>query len=242
MQTGGLVRYTNILIIIDTCKSIRRHVNYKVTTISQKNFYNLLKVVTPENGIKTLSTGERKNLYKDWLINAFWLGLFTGGRREAVINLKWSGIRVDEKKVPSYINVSDYKYNQSKSDVVSEDEKKVDSLVIYKEFYKYLIKLGYEKHKGSERYILAPETNMKRETMKDFISKAFTHFAQIIEPEEKLEFKHLRKTFATAAYNQFGDEANFITGHEGIGVMQKHYLNKKAIQKKARESFKIFDE
>lgn len=219
----------------------KRHVNYKVISVSKKNFYALLEVVTPENGIKTLSTGERKNLYKDWLINSFWLGLFTGGRRDAVVNVKWSDIRVDENKIPYSIDISDYKYNRAKSDVVSEDEKKVDEIIIYPEFYQYLLKLGFEQHMGSERYILAPESTMKRETMKDVISKAFAHYAQIINPDQKLEFKHLRKTFSTAAYRQFGKEANVLTGHKGMRVVEDHYLDRSVLQKKAREEFKIFE-
>ena len=78
--------------------------------------------------------------------------------------------------------------------------------------------------------------------MKYHISKAFSHFAQIINPEEKLEFKHLRKTFSTAAYIQFGNKANIITGHSDIEVMKNHYINPKEVQKIARESFDVFNE
>lgn len=73
----------------------------KVKAIGENEFSNLLDLITPENGIQLQQLRSRKNVkktnhYKPWLKHAFQLGLFTGGRSEDIVELKWSNIRLQE--------------------------------------------------------------------------------------------------------------------------------------------------
>ena len=77
--------------------------------------------------------------------------------------------------------------------------------------------------------ILAPDETMKRETMKDFISKSFTHYYSQLNTGKKIEFSDLRKTYISYLYAEFGDKARLITKHSGIEVMLKHYIDEKAV-------------
>lgn len=219
----------------------RRFVNYDPKAVSGVEFYKLIGAVNKENGAKILKTGERKNYYRDWIVDAFWLGLFTGGRRDEVVYLKWSDIVYDENGQPLHFNSGDNKFNRSNSNIVSNEEKKIKQFQIYDDFKAFLDRVGYDKYKNSDNYVLAPETAYKRETMIDLISKAFTQFLSKTDIKVKLEFKNLRKTFSTSVRMQYGDHAHYITSHGGLSVMDKHYIDKSDVQKKMRKGFKIFE-
>ena len=68
----------------------RKIVNYNPEAITQKEYLTLLKVITPENGIKEYDSIEKpfRNLYRPWLKDGIRLALETGRRREEIINLK----------------------------------------------------------------------------------------------------------------------------------------------------------
>ena len=71
---------------------------------------------------------------------------------------------------------------------------------------------------------------MKRETLKDFISKSFTHYYSQLNTGKKIEFSDLRKTYISYLYAEFGDKARLITKHSGIEVMLKHYIDEKVVK------------
>jgi hypothetical protein len=73
----------------------------KVNAVRENEFQNLLAILTPENGIEKRVQKGRVNLrtttwYKPWLKHAFQLGLYTGGRSEDIVELKWSDIILGE--------------------------------------------------------------------------------------------------------------------------------------------------
>ena len=140
-----------------------------------------------------------------------------------------------------HFNSGDNKFNRSNSNIVSNEEKKIKQFQIYDDFKAFLDRVGYDKYKNSDNYVLAPETAYKRETMIDLISKAFTQFLSKTDIKVKLEFKNLRKTFSTSVRMQYGDHAHYITSHGGLSVMDKHYIDKSDVQKKMRKGFKIFE-
>jgi integrase len=218
----------------------RRFVKYEPKAVTSNDFFKLLQVISKENGVKVLKSGERKNYYRDWLKDAFWLGLYTGGRRDEVVRLKWSDIVYDENGQPSHFNCSDYKFNRSHNDIVTDEERKVKQFLIYSDFMTFLERIGYSAHRNSDSYVLAPESSYKRETMIDLISKAFTQFLSKTDIREKLLFKNLRKTFSTSVRNQCGDQAHLITSHGGLSVIDKHYHDKTQVQNKMKKEFEIF--
>ncbi|MBC7654284.1 MAG: hypothetical protein H7098_07405 [Oligoflexus sp.] len=68
------------------------------------------------------------------------------------------------------------KLYKHRSNIVSEEEKKVKQFMIYSDFEVFLERIGHDKYKYSNLYVLAPESSYKRETMIGLISKAFTQF------------------------------------------------------------------
>ncbi|MES2566982.1 MAG: hypothetical protein V4565_08960 [Bacteroidota bacterium] len=219
----------------------RRYVKYEPKSVTSSDFQTLLSVVNADNGIKILGTGERKNLFRDWIVDAFWLGLFTGGRKDEVVFLKWSDIIYDENGELSHFNMKDFKFNRSHSNIMSENDCKIKQFMIFSDFKAFLMRLGHEHYKGTEKYVLAPESGLKRETMADLISKAFTHFLSKTNINKKLVFKNLRKTFSTAVRMQFGEQAHYITAHSGTAIMDKHYVDKMDVQVKMKNEFRIFE-
>src|SRR5690554_821664 len=61
------------------------------TTISDDEFEKIMKVITKENGI-SYSRGDRRNYYKKWLKDVFFIGRHTGLRRAELYHLKWKDI------------------------------------------------------------------------------------------------------------------------------------------------------
>lgn len=173
--------------------------------------------------------------------DAFWLSLYTGGRSSDIVELRWCDIVYDATGKPMCFNSSDDKFNRSHNHLVTEDERKIKQFMIYEEFKEFLELIGHQKYKHSNQFVLAPKTAIKRETMAGTISKAFTQFMSKTDIKEKFVFKNLRKTFSTNVRCQFGDLAHHITGHEGIGVMDKHYADKSLAQNKMRNEFKVFE-
>ena len=90
-----------------------------------------------------------------------------------------------------------------------------------------LQKLGYNKYKNTDRYITAGNSNRKRETLKEDMSKSFTHYYKLLGNEKELSFKHLRKTYVTLVNNFTNGKGEVITGHSGQGIIMKSYHDQK---------------
>ena len=205
----------------------------EINTIKSDEFDKLIEIITPENGIKTYQNQSKtktytKSFYKPWLIDAFKLGLLTGRRREELICLKFKDITLGENGEPRLMITEDYKVNRSKNISEKETKKTID-IPIIKPLQSLLNKLGYEENKGKDMYILAPDETMKRKTMMDFVSKAFTHYYSQLNVSKKLEFSDLRKTYISHLFANLGDGAQIITKHSGLDVMKNHYIDDKVI-------------
>ena len=81
---------------------------------------------------------------------------------------------------------------------------------------------------------------MKRITMMDLISKAFTHFFNQIGSSKKLVFKNLRKTYVSSAYKHFGEKARILTKHASVEIIQKHYTDREILNE-ANSDFDVFE-
>ncbi|MFB6318410.1 tyrosine-type recombinase/integrase [Saccharicrinis sp. FJH54] len=204
---------------------IRKRTTHRIETISKDEFNKLLDIITPEDGIETLESGEKKYHYQEWLKDAFQLALLTGRRRDEVINMKFSDIH-EKDGHPIYIVTEDHKYNQRNNLYSTEDKKYIYTPVI-PELRQLLIKIGYKNYKGQDRYIIAPKSNRTRTTLKDNMSKAFTHYFKQLNSDKNLAFKNLRKTYITLLNNYTGGNAEVITGHSGQKVIMGHYHDTK---------------
>jgi len=208
--------------------------------ITSNEFEQLLAIITLENGVKTLSTGERKCLYKPWLTFAFKLALETGLRREEFMTLKFSDINYGEDGSLTYFKQENFKVNRIKG-IVDKSAKEMKTVPITNGVMDLLMNdLNYTKYKSSDKYLIAPNEKITRKTMIDLVSKAFSFYWSQIDDTKKLQLKHLRKTYISQMAKKYGEQASIITSHASIDVMKKHYINEEIVGKVASE-FSVFD-
>jgi len=206
----------------------------------QETFNALLNEISYENGkLKQEYTKGKKryrNYYRPWLADGFRLALETGRRREEIISLRFSDIVNDDGIL--YIRVEDFKVNRIQDR--TDSDKKYNYIPVTKSLYTLLVKLGYEKLKDTDEYILAPEIkNERNRSMADTLSHGFSHFYGRLKKGKKLTFKSLRKTYITRLSLYMGGNAKAITGHTNDAVIEKHYLDKKELVK-AAQGFEVF--
>ena len=89
----------------------------------------------------------KRNFYRDWLKTAFKLGLFTGGRREEVVNMKWSGIKHSEKGEITHIEVVHYKKARAKKNMLGKEQRVIKRVPMNEDLHEFLLELGYEQKK-----------------------------------------------------------------------------------------------
>jgi hypothetical protein len=123
---------------------------------------------------------------------------------------------------------------------VSTNERFYKYFAITKELKELLIEMDYEKYKGTDKYIIAPEEQMKRSHVSVLISKSFTHYYKQLNTGKQVSFKHLRKAFMTSALLEFGEASSALTNHTTINMTNKHYHDKEVTRDKARENFSVF--
>ena len=100
--------------------------------------------------------------------------------------------------------------------------------------------MGYEENKVKDIYILAPDEKMQRDSRKDLISKAFTHYFNQLGTGKKVELYDLRKTYISHLYATYGEKARILTKHSGMDVMFNHYIDQEVIAQVASD-FEFFD-
>lgn len=217
----------------------RKKVNTNPEAITQSEFIELLKIITPEKGERNYASGvkRKRQLYRPWLKDGIQLGLFTGRRREEIISLKFSDY-VKKTDGTEYIKVEDYKVNRIQNR--NDEEKKYIYIPVTHELRDLLLQLGLEEKAGSDSYILAPEIVKYRvKSMSDALSKGFSHYYNQIGTGRKLTFKSLRKTYVTNLSLFMGGNAKAITQHSGDAVIEQHYLDKQALVN-AAQRFEVF--
>ena len=92
-----------------------------------------------------------------------------------------------------------------------------------------------------DEYIIAPE--LGRQTVKDIITKGFTHFKRIAKIDESKCFKDLRTTYISKHRTEFGDTGltAIISDHSNLKVIDKHYTAQMDAIKKS-EKLSIFSD
>ncbi|MDZ4664798.1 MAG: hypothetical protein SGJ15_07980 [Bacteroidota bacterium] len=223
----------------------RLQTEQKINTITKEEFQDLLKIIKPENGIDVLvnkkkNVKSKKNRYKPWLKDALLMALLTGRRREEIVSMKFNGILESIAGEPISICIEDFKVNRS-NDLSKKEAVKKIYVPIIGPLKNLLMELGYQKFKGQNKYILAPDELMHRRTMMDFMSKSFTHFYKQLNTGKELRFYDLRKTYISHLYATHGEKARIITKHSGENVMLKHYIDEKVIAEIASD-FELFED
>lgn len=193
------------------------------TAITQREFKDLLEVITFENGQGILNSGKKTNYFYEWLPIAFRLALETGLRAEEVVTLNFSNVCELHKGVLSFklINLKVWRIQ------TGSDQREIDKYVKYvpitASLKKLLMDCGYETFKGQNKFIIPYPKDFKLSYVQDIISRAFTHYIKQVT-DRKIEYKDLRKTYITAMTMALGTDAKLFTGHSDDAVIQKHYL------------------
>lgn len=222
-----------------------RIVTPKVASVKENEFTNLLEIVTPENGIqmktlKSRKTMKKTNHYKPWLKWGFRLGLYTGGRSEDIVELKWNDVLIQDDGKFDTLRTIDYKIDSANSNLTSKEERLVKHFAITKELGELLLEMGYETYKGSDKYILAPEDGLKRSNISGILSRSFSHYYDQLNTGKNITFRNLRKTFMTSALREFGEASTALTNHANISMTNKHYHDKEVTRDEAKLSFSVF--
>lgn len=216
----------------------RMSVRPVIDTITEEEYNALLEKIESGTSKQILSTGEKKYHYHTWLKFSIQLGLFTGRRRDEIINLKYSDIRYDKDGNLLYIESEDQKVNKAKGNT-SETSKKLVYIPVTKKLKELLSDNGLEKYKETDFYLVYPEKKDFRETLKNQMSKGFSHYYKQLNTGRNLTYKCLRKTYITHLALSLGLNARVITRHSGDDVLIKHYIDRKLVIKMA-ENFEVF--
>jgi integrase len=159
----------------------------------------------------------------------FKLFLLTGGRREEVVDLQWSDL---------FITVSGVKFFRIQNLKVVRNIKKDE---VYKyipinfDLFDLLLEMGYDEKKQTDGYILFPERKVQSLTIRDLLSKAFTHYKKVAGIEKNISLKTLRKTYITWVKQVMKKETGILTSHSTEKVLETYYLDPKILSEVEKE-------
>lgn len=203
--------------------------------ISKVEFMRVINRTKPENLVKiSANSGRRKLLYRPWLIDGFYLGLFCGGRTEEPTNMKWSDIKLNSEGQMSFIRIVDLKRTRAATNIGKEVEVYKD-VEMTPELEDVLKDLGYETKKGSQEYILAPDEPISRKTMAEKISEAFNFLILQLDLPEVKQFKNLRKTYATKCRIENPETFYMDMGHTNRNTTLNHYVDMTVVMEQRRK-------
>jgi integrase len=178
----------------------------------------------PKNHIHT----NGKSMKKDWNKFAVLTGALTGRRNEEIAMLKWNNLVFDEDQNPQYIKSIDLKVSRKKG--IEKTNPKPIFIPVIPQLKQLLTEMGMEKYKGSDKHLLAPEENISRDTLKLHLSRMFTFYYDKLGTGRQMQYKHLRKFYISHLASYIGIEnAQLITGHSGIAIMNSAYVDKKVL-------------
>jgi integrase len=212
-------------------------------TITSKDFFDLIDIISPKESVNIDGKGHKKNMYRDWLIDAIKLKAFTGRRNEEIFQLRWSNITYENDK-PIFMSSPNLKsYRLKKNTRFSPPENTF--IPIIKELEDLLNQKGMRDKHDSNDFIIAPNETSDRKTMEALASKSFTFFAKKLSREYALKMKQLRSTYITAQEIYSYRQGPKIQQHSNIKTTNKHYINEQLIAKyisedRSENRFKVF--
>jgi integrase len=205
-----------------------------IDTITEEEFNKILEAVDTFNPIQELGgKGERKNRYRDYLKDGFYLFLLTGGRREEVVDLKWSDIYTLDSGVKTFI-VENLKVKRIKKNA----KEYVKYFPINKDLEDYLNLMGMEENLGKDEYILYPERDISSKSIMDILSKSFTYYKEAAGITKNISLSNLRKTYISWHNQVLGVDTGLVTNSADRNVLKNHYIDPKimsAVEKAALE-------
>ncbi|OXA71099.1 hypothetical protein B0A67_12555 [Flavobacterium aquidurense] len=191
-----------------------------VTALTKEEFQGIIDSIGVVSPFQILGgRGERKNMYKSYLVQGFKLFLLTGGRREDVVELRWCNMFATIEGV-RFFKIANKKVNRIRK--TGEYNK---YMPINDDLFELLLEMGYETKKNTDDYILFPERNVKAKTIMDALSKSFSHYVKESGVEKNVSLKNLRKTYITWMHRAIGKNTGLLTSHSGEKVLKDHYID-----------------
>jgi len=196
-----------------------------IDTITEEEFNLILNAVDTFNPFVTLGgKGEKKNMYKPYLKDGFKLFLLTGGRREEVVNLKWSDIFSTPQGVKLFI-IDNLKVKRLKKD--NKECKKYIGINV--DLEDFLVELGMNEKIGMDEFILHPNRTSTTNTIMTDLSRGFSHFKEGAGIKKDISLSNLRKTYLTWHHQVLGDDTGLVSSHSTTQVLEKYYLDPKVL-------------
>ncbi|MNK07658.1 site-specific tyrosine recombinase XerC [compost metagenome] len=211
-----------------------------IETLTQDEFNGIIDAIEKCSPYMVLKTGNRKTMHQPYLKDAFKLFLLTGGRREEIVDLKWSDIYTSVQGV-KFFKIANLKVKRS-SKGKSNNKIPFKYLPINSDLFDFLKEQGYEKNKNTNNYILHPDRQVTSKTIMDNLSKAFTHYRIEAGIKKSISFNNLRKTYLTWVRAVMQKDTGVLSSHATEAVIEKHYIDPKilsVIEKGALE-IKVF--
>jgi integrase len=208
-----------------------------IDSVTKEEFTAILEAVDTFSPFLVLGgKGERKNMFKSYLKDGFRLFLLTGGRREEIVDLRWSDI---------YVSVSGVKFFRIQNLKV---ERSLNLAGLYKyipinsDLFDLLVEMGYHEKKQTGDYILYPERKVQSKTIMDSLSKAFSHYKKGAGIEKDISLKSLRKTYITWVHQVMQKETGLLTSHSTTKVLESYYIDPQilSVVEKGAIEIKIF--
>jgi integrase len=189
-------------------------------TITKDEFERILDCIDSSDSLLKLGgKGEVKNMYRDYLKLGFKLFLLTGGRREEVVDLRWSDIYYSGDTYFFMIKNKKVERNQN----IDGDFNKY--IPINSDLFDLLNEIGYKEKKTSKDFILCPDRNESVLTIMNTLSKSFTFYKNKSGVTKNISLKHLRKTYISWVNQVMGSDTRILTSHSTDGVLKEHYLD-----------------
>lgn len=196
-------------------------------TLTKEEFEKILKAVDNINPIVSRGKGvnaKKRSMYHPYLKDGFKLFLLTGGRREEVVDLKWSDILVTSNDV-SFFKIENLKVVRSNKSKGKNSSSRFKHIPINSDLMDLLIKMGYEEKKHTSDYILFPERDISSDTIKSNLSRSFTHYRKGAGINKEVSLKNLRKTYITWVNHVMGKDTGKLTSHSTEQVLENHYID-----------------
>ena len=196
-----------------------------VDIITEDEFNQILAAVDTFDPIHTLGgKGEKKNMFQPYLKDGFKLFLLTGGRREEVVDLKWSDIYSTPQGVKLFI-IDNLKVKRMKKN--NKECKKYIGINV--DLEDFLIELGMNEKIGRDEYILYPNRTSTTKTIMNDLSKGFSHYKGGAGIKKDISLSNLRKTYLTWHHQVLGDDTGLVSSHSTTQVLEKYYLDPKVL-------------
>lgn len=214
------VTMTNPFSVYTVKKVVRSNIN----TLEKSEFEAIINAVGTTNPIQILGgKGEKKNMYKSFLVDGFKLSLLTGGRRKSVVDLKWSDIFISVKGI-KFFKIKNLKVNSIKK----EDEYWI-YIPINTDLFNFLLEMDYDEKKNTTDYILYPEREVLTETIMSDLSKGFTHYRKMAGIDKDISFNNLRKTYLSWVNAVMNKDTGILSSHSTHEILERHYIDPKIL-------------